>query len=161
MASKECTLCFNTKTYQEFYKDRHTKDGYSSACKGCRSRQIAKAAKRRRLKGLVSEESRSLLESNEKYLSQYLHEYRLRKLRYLVIPVWLKGAFQPNVGGIYLNHLDNSYMQLSIYTAQGGTHYAIREFSIHQLAQILTDRQYEVLSPEKVSELKISGIMAI
>lgn len=161
MHSKKCTRCLNNKACTEFYADRYAKDGYSSACRKCRSKQIAKASKRRKLQGKVSDEARSLTESNYKCLNLYLNDYRIKNLKYLVIPVWLKGAFQPNIGGVFLNQQGNGAMFLNVYTQMGGTHYAICDYSVEHLSETLTSQGYEILSPESVTELNIAGLKAI
>lgn len=70
MERKRCTLCHKLKTLEEFYRDRSTSTGYTSACKPCRSRQVSRAESKRlkRSKGQVIEESSELLVHNEKTL---------------------------------------------------------------------------------------------
>jgi hypothetical protein len=46
--TKRCSRCSKTRKVEQFYKDRHMKDGYSSWCKSCTRDYDRDYAKRKR-----------------------------------------------------------------------------------------------------------------
>jgi len=153
MTTKVCSLCFIQKAPYEFYKDNHAKkDGYSSACKKCRSRQITIAAKKRRLGNLNGDIPQHLYETNEKWLKLYLEIFEQEMLSFFIIPVWLVGSYQPNIGGVSLKRTQSSDFILTIFKGDGSRSHVMCHYTVDQLVKIFVAERMEILSPEKTEK---------
>lgn len=146
MERKRCTLCHKLKTLEEFYRDKSTSTGYTSACKPCRSRQVSRAESRRlkRSKGQVIEESSELLVHNEKTLERLLGESR--EAPNMTFRTRLVDAINSDPQG--LRFLDGEAL---INTPRGIVSKDLSKVSIHDLARFLELYRIRIESKESVS----------
>lgn len=102
MEYKTCSKCYIEKPIKSFYRDLTTRDGLTSACKPCRSKQVSRARIRRdaKAKGLVVDDSPELLEHNLETLQRITNlEERPIKLNFRT---QLIGALEPIEQGLRL-----------------------------------------------------------
>lgn len=140
MEFKTCTRCHIEKPLEEFYKDSHAKDGRTSACKPCRSRQVSRAESRRlrRSQGKVLEERPELLEHNLETLQRII-ELEERPLN-IGFSTQLIGAIEPFERGLVIRD-GMAYIE----TVHGRTSKDLKTTTIKALARFLENHRLKII----------------
>ena len=143
---KRCTQCLKFKHLDEFYKDSHSKDGRTSACKPCRSRQVSQARRKRsnRSNGLVVNESPRLLEHNLRTLENLLGASQEPKN--MVLRTRIVEAIASHPQGIVIQD-GTAYIE----TEGGRVSKDLKRCSILSLAQYLVLKKIRIESRENVN----------
>ena len=145
MERKQCTLCHKLKPLEEFYRDKSTATGYTSACKPCRSRQVSRAESKRlrRSNGQVVQDSTELLEHNEKTLQSLIGSSENPSL---ILRTRLGEAITTKSKGVIIE--DGWAL---IETLQGTVSKDLGRCSIHELARFLEMERIRIISREKLN----------
>ena len=142
MERKQCTLCHKLKPLEEFYKDKSTSTGYTSACKPCRSRQVSRAEIKRlkRSKGQVIHDSTELLEHNERALTSLIGSSENPSL---TLRTRLGESISTLTEGITIKD-----RWALIETMRGSVSKDLGKCSIHELAKFLEMERIRIISRE-------------
>lgn len=145
--TKTCSLCKQKLSNTEFYKDRSHKDGLTSSCKKCRSRQVSRTAvfRRRRIKhGLPdpAKVDRTLYEKNLTILREYLEIF----FDTLEVNVHSRriGAIASDPNRIWLHLIGETPF---IDFGPMSNRYNLFDHSVEKITAIITKSKIELLPP--------------
>ena len=149
MEGKKCPVCKAWKTFNDYFKDRTTADGYAYACKKCRLEQKRKSEKRKRdaKKGILPPpKSPILLDHNILNLKDIFK--KPVPSEGFIIKTQIVDAIEPLNDGIRAFKLPSGETILDIRTKQGKLSKSLGTTSIRELAHFLQEHEIRIIRDE-------------